>query len=354
MRASRCWLAALLVAVAIPAVAAAQTAGSNLTGTTGVIAVDKVGNKIRFLDPATLAQVKVIDPPGKSVHELTVAFDHKTAYVPLYGEGIYGANPEPNNKVLVIDLGAQAISKVIDLGQYRAPHGMVPTRDGKLWVVCDQDNKLLLIDPVAGKIEATYDAPGVGAHFLAILPDESKLYVSNKAAPPAVFDLRQRKFVGVLALSGAKASGPGAGSEGLTPTPDGKHLLIIDNTEHAAIHVIDTATDRELSHTALIDTALTNPKRSRLMKLMLSPNAKTLTVSSFAGGQAWIVDMADMRKQTMIPVAKGPQGIAYPADGHSVIVSSHDSGLLTRIDLATRKPVAAIDGGAGIEVLAFY
>jgi hypothetical protein len=35
-------------------------------------------------------------------------------------------------------------------------------------------------------------------------------------------------------------------------------------------------------------------------------------------------------------------------------VSSHDSGLLTRIDLVSRRAVAAFDGGAGIEVLAFY
>jgi hypothetical protein len=37
-----------------------------------------------------------------------------------------------------------------------------------------------------------------------------------------------------------------------------------------------------------------------------------------------------------------------------VIVASHDSGLLTRIDLAEGRTVAAYDGGSGIEVLAYY
>jgi hypothetical protein len=37
-----------------------------------------------------------------------------------------------------------------------------------------------------------------------------------------------------------------------------------------------------------------------------------------------------------------------------VLVASHDSGLLTRIDLASKRALAAYDGGAGIEVLAYY
>jgi hypothetical protein len=67
-----------------------------------------------------------------------------------------------------------------------------------------------------------------------------------------------------------------------------------------------------------------------------------------------VIDAADLRRQAPVPVAKGPQGMAFPPDGKSVIVASHDSGLLTRIDLAEPRAVAAYDGGSGIEVLAYY
>ena len=55
----------------------------------------------------------------------------------------------------------------------------------------------------------------------------------------------------------------------------------------------------------------------------------------------------------------GPEGDAMsdapvPPEGGSVIVTSHDSGLLTRIDLASRRAVAAYDGGSGVEVLTYY
>ena len=38
-------------------------AGSNVTGDRGLIAVDKVGNKIRFYDPHSLREMKQFDAP---------------------------------------------------------------------------------------------------------------------------------------------------------------------------------------------------------------------------------------------------------------------------------------------------
>ena len=76
--------------------------------------------------------------------------------------------------------------------------------------------------------------------------------------------------------------------------------------------------------------------------------------TSYATALAWIIDAANYRAQTMLPLAKGPMGIAFPEDGRTAIVSSHDSGLLTQIDLQEKRVIAARDGGAGIEVMAFY
>ena len=164
------------------------------TGTRGVLLIDKLGGQIRFVDPVTYkerAAFKVATNP----HDFVLTADRKTAYVPLYGDGIYGSNKEPNNKVLIIDLERQALGDMIDLGACLAPHGMVGTRDGRLWVVSDLVNKLLLVDPAEKRIEATWDIPGKGSHFCVLLPDESKLYVSNKEADVAVFDVRRRAFL---------------------------------------------------------------------------------------------------------------------------------------------------------------
>ena len=133
------------------------TTGSNTTGTRGLVAVDKVGNKVRFYDPATLAEIRSLDGPEPCVHELAIAHDHKRAYVPLYGDGIYGNNRKPNDKVVVLDLERQEIADVIALGPgLLAPHGMVATANGKLWLVCDIPRKLVLLDPARREVEASW------------------------------------------------------------------------------------------------------------------------------------------------------------------------------------------------------
>lgn len=329
-------------------------AGSNVTGTAGLVAVDKVGNKIRFYDPRSLREISHFDAGEPCAHEMAISHDHKTAFVPLYGDGIYGANKNPNNKILVVDLVKQQLADVIALGEFVAPHGMVATREGKLWVVCDIPRKLLLVDPQKRGVEAVYDCPAKGPHIVVLTPDEQKLYVSHKEGDLAAFDTARRAFVaGIPIAAQGVTGGNGSGSEGVTPTPDGKRLLALDNDRND-LRVIDIAADREIDRIPLSGNPLSNAKRSRLAKLMFSPNGRHLVVTTYASGLAWLIDAADFRRQTLVPVAKGPQGIAFAPDGDTALVSSHDSGLLTRISLAEGRVLGAYDGGAGIEVLAYY
>ncbi len=329
-------------------------AGSNITGVDGLIAVDKVGNKIRFYDPSSLREIKAFDAPEPSAHELAIAHDRSIACVPLYGDGIYGGNKNPNNKIMVVDLRRQELADLFALDGMAAPHGMAMTAQGKLWVVADIPNKLIRIDPRTRSVEAVHDCPGYGAHQLALTPDETKLYVSSKEGDLGVFDLALDKFVGAIPMRApGVTTGNGAGSEGVMPTPDGGRLVVIDNAAND-LRVIDSATDREVDRVPLIMNAFSNVRRSRLAKLMFSPDARHLVVTSYASGNAWVVDAADYRSQTLVPLAKGPQGMTFDAESKSVLIASHDSGLLTRIDLASRRAVAAYDGGVGIEVLAYY
>ena len=169
-----------------------------------------------------------------------------------------------------------------------------------------------------------------------------------------MFDVGRRAFAATVPVGNpAVAAGNGSGSEGLALAPDGARLVVIDN-DRTDLRVIDTARDREVDRVPLREHPPTNTKRSRLAKPLFSPDGRWLVVTSYATGLAWIIDAADLRRQFAVPVAKGPMGIAFMPDCATVIVSSHDSGLLTRIDLETCRPIGVHDGGGGIEVLAFY
>jgi DNA-binding beta-propeller fold protein YncE len=320
----------------------------------GIIAIDKVANRIRFYDPFSLEETKVIEGPEQCVHELAVAPDRRTAYVPLYGDGIYGNNKSPNNKVLAVDLALRDVAAIIDLGGHVAPHGMAAMSDGRLWVVCDLPGMLLSIDPARAAVEDVFQCPGKGPHLVVAAPDEAKLYVSHKEGAIGVFDIAARRFVSEIAIGdpGVK-SGNGSGGEGLALTPGAAWLVAIDNATND-LRVIDTDSDREIDRVPLAEHPPTNPKRSRLAKPLFSPDGRYLVVTSYATALAWIIDGGDLRRQTVVPVAKGPMGVLFSVDGRSVIVSSHDSGLLTRIDLVSGKIIEAKDGGAGIEVLAYF
>src|SRR5450432_3319756 len=73
------------------------------TGTHGLMLIDKVGAHIRFLDPATFKEIANIEV-SVNPHDLAISPDHKTAYVPIYGDGVYGRNPHPGHEIAIIDL----------------------------------------------------------------------------------------------------------------------------------------------------------------------------------------------------------------------------------------------------------
>ena len=63
--------------------------------TRGMIAVDKMGTKVLFLNPKTYETEIVLDGFPRTVHELLVVPETGLAYVPIFGDGIHGRNPNP-------------------------------------------------------------------------------------------------------------------------------------------------------------------------------------------------------------------------------------------------------------------
>ena len=81
----------------------------------GMIAVDKIGCKILFLNPHTYETETVLDGFQRTVHELLVIPETGLAYVPIFGDGIHGRNPNPGHQLHVIDLLKRKVAETIDL-----------------------------------------------------------------------------------------------------------------------------------------------------------------------------------------------------------------------------------------------
>src|SRR5579871_35650 len=58
-----------------------------------IIAIDKQGQQVLFLDPTDLSIRASITGLPTRPHELLVLQEHGKAYVPIYGDGVHGDNP---------------------------------------------------------------------------------------------------------------------------------------------------------------------------------------------------------------------------------------------------------------------
>jgi YVTN family beta-propeller protein len=339
IRARACAVFIVLAIAAIPAIAALLDP-NNPTGTGGLIMIDKRGGLVRFFDPATLKEVGTLQleaPP----HELAISPDHKTAYVPLYGDGVYGANPHPGHKIVAIDLTARQVVGTIDVSPYQAPHGLQVDNNGTLYATCDLSRKILIIDSKSLKVQAAIDTEGTG-HWAAVLPDGSKAYVANKDDRMfvSIIDLRARKMIGRVPMP--------KGTQGITASPDGKHVLAIDYSE-PKFYVIDTATDK-IVDTVAVDKNTVGPFRARY-----SPDGSMLVTVNHMDAIANIFDVRNMHApQKTIRVGPQAFGIAYSADGKTVLVSNHGDGTISVIDVITNQVSRTFKAGTGIETLAYY
>ena len=225
-----------LATLGIPAftVTAKSIDPNNTTGSSGLILIDKLGRHVRFFDPKTWTEISSIEV-GVNPHDIALSPDHKTAYVTIYGAGIYGNNPKPDHTIAIIDLASRSQTGVIDVSPYIAPHGIQVDGEGTLYVTCDASRKLLIIDPHTRAIKTAIDTEGT-SHWLAVLPNGRKAYVENKNDKP---------FIGVIDLKAGKMTSriPAPnGTEGIAASPDGKRVVALDYSA-PVLFVIDTATD---------------------------------------------------------------------------------------------------------------
>ena len=117
-------------------------------GTRGLIAVDKMGTKILFLNPTTYATETVLDGFPRTVHELLVVPETGLAYVPIFGDGIHGRNPNPGHLLCIFDLAKRTHIGDIDLRPYIAPHTLKLGPDGLIYVTCENSAVVAVIDRV--------------------------------------------------------------------------------------------------------------------------------------------------------------------------------------------------------------
>ena len=305
--------------------------------TPGMIAVDKIGTKVLFLDPTTFKTEKVIDGFQRTVHELLIVPETSLAYVPIYGDGIHGRNPNPGHTLCIFDLAKREHVGDIDLRPYIAPHTLKLGPDGLIYVTCENSAVVVVIDRKTHKVVEAIDSGSTNAHRMIISPDGARIYTENEEdGAISIIDLPRRKLLGKVKTPQALA--------GITVSGDGKTVVVVSD-EEPVLFLIDTGTETVREKLPLkgiekpSQIARYNDDWSMLAVTSLNSDKVSLIAPSF-------------REQTAITVGSQPMDMVYRGD--ELFVACQGDGSVHVIDIRSKQWKHSFQCGTGSESLGYY
>lgn len=306
-----------------------------------LLVVDKLALTVAFHDAVSGVRQAMFSLPSRP-HEVLVARDGRTAYVSIYGDGIYGANPHPGNQIAVIDLTTRQCTGFLSTGQVWAPHGLAEAPDGTIWAACDIGEAVVGFDPASQRQIGIIPVGHKGGHWIAADRRSGKAWLSNRAGAGIVsVDLLKRAAAGRIETPAAVT--------GLSLSPDGSRLFAADDREPALL-TIDTAKGRVLARTLLAGLpASTAEGGDRERRVLASPDGRYVFVSDYPSAAVVRIDVARPERQRLLLVQHGPMGMATSPDGRTLWACNHDAGTITIIDVVSMTALRDFATGKGPE-----
>jgi DNA-binding beta-propeller fold protein YncE len=303
----------------------------------GIIAVDKMGTKVLFLNPVTYQTEVTLDGFDKTVHELLVVPETSRAYVPIFGDGIHGRNPNPQHWLCVFDLEKRALLTTIDLRPYIAPHTLKLGPDGLIYITCENSAKVVAIDRTTNNVAGAIDSGSTNGHRLIIAPDGQRLYTENEEdGTVSVIDLPKRKLMGKI-----KCPRPLAG---IAISADGRTVVAVDDAEPKLI-LIDTDAGTVRAEVMLKDV----PKAAQIARY--APDNSLIGVTSLNSDTVSLVS-PDFREQAAIKVGNQPMDMAFHGD--ELFVPCQGDGSVHVIDIPNKRHKTSFAAGKGCESIGFF
>ncbi len=302
-----------------------------------MIAVDKMGAKVFFLDPETFAIRKEIAGFQRTVHELLIVPETGLAYVPIFGDGIHGRNPNPGHTLCIFDLARQAHVGDIDLRPAIAPHTLRLGPDGLIYVTCETSGVIAMIDRSTHTVVGTIESGSTNGHRLVISPDGRRLYTENEEdATVSVIDLPARRLLGKIATPQALA--------GVAVSDDGRTVVAVSD-ESPALFLIDA--DKGAVRETLPLAGVAKPAQIA----RYSPDFGVLAVTGMSSDTVSLIDPS-FHSQAAIATGHQPMDMAFRGD--ELFVACQGDGSVHVIDIPGRRWKASFACGTGCESLGFY
>lgn len=307
----------------------------------GLIAVDKQGGNVLFLDADSYAVQQTLNSFPPRPHELIMLEQRHKAYVPIYGDGVHGDNPHPGHKIAVIDLQRRVVSGFIDTAPLESPHTGRIAADGRLYVCCENSAAVLVIDTASDRIVGRIDTPSVNTHRLTIVPSGERLFTENEEdASITAIDIRQSpgRVVANIPMPGPV--------NGIAASPRHPWLVATD-ADRPVLYVVDSDTC-QLKNTL----PLTGHKNGGQV-VRFNQEGSLLVV---IGDQEPVISLFDgeLNPLAQIGVGNKPMDGCFSPDNRTLLIANEKDGTLSVIDVEQMRVVATPRVGEGCEVLAYF
>jgi len=296
-----------------------------------------VGNKrehtVSFIDLTSGKEVRRVET-GKAPHEVAVSPDGKTAVVVSYRMAGY-----IGNSLDVFDVLSGEKIKTIDLGEYKAPHGLKWVGDTSSVVVTTEASRhLIRVDIETGEVTQAISTGQEGSHMVALSPDLTRAFVANiGSGSVAIMDLTAHKRIRTV-----KA---GQGTEAIAVTPDGREVWVGNNSSKN-IMVFDAAS---FEKRATIKTA------GIPIRVEISPDGAFAAVSEADLNRVSIYDVAKRDIITTIDMSpvggKVPVTLLFDPDGSRLWAATTRAARVVEIntsDWTISRTLAAGQGSDGL------
>jgi YVTN family beta-propeller protein len=188
------------------------------------------------------------------------------------------------------------------------PHGVRGNRAGnRIYVSCMHSDELLEVDvgtlgirrrAAAGAKHASKDHSGCAPTFVAVSPDDRRLYVAcNTANTLQVWDAGSFRRIGEVKV--------GKGAYNVEPSPDGR-TIVVTNKKDRSVSLVDAASLKEL---ARVPTS-----KPVVHGIAFSPDGRVAYIScESVGADPGAVDVLDLttrKVRASVPIPGQPTGIA--------------------------------------------
>jgi len=306
-----------------------------------IIAVDKQGQQVLFLDPGDLSVRSAITGLPSRPHELLVLEAQRKAYVPIYGDGVHGDNPHPNHQVAVIDLDTRSLSGFIDTLPYVSPHTGRLGRDGRVYLCCENSATIIIIDPAQDKVVGHIKVPSDNVHRLTPLRHADQVWAeSEEDSQLYAIDVHADggKVAGTLQMPGAL--------NGIDASPL-RPWVVASSADSPIMYAVDTEQRRLLKTVEL-------PGHQRPGQVVrFSPDGRLMAV---IGDFEPIVSFFDENLQWLFNAQLGDKPLdgCFSPDQSYLLVANENDATVSVVDILNRRTLAHIPVGRGCEIMAYY